>query len=156
MSIVLDLEPVKCDKLLSENYIGRLGYIADNEPYVVPSTYFYDKDQKSILCFASNGHRINALRNYNKVSFQVDSIESFRNWQSVQVHGDFHELTGDYAKYFLKHFAEGVQQTIDSKNAERPHFLSHFSGKLQESEMPVVFRISVTRITGKSVKDLYE
>ncbi|MEQ5791463.1 pyridoxamine 5'-phosphate oxidase family protein [Muricauda sp. NFXS6] len=151
-----NLEPLKCEKLLMDNYVGRLAYIADNEPHVVPSTYFFDKDEKSILCFASNGHRINALRQYNKVSFQVDHIESFRHWESVQAHGNFQELTGESAKQYLKHFAEGVQRTIDHKNADRPHFLSHFSGRLQETEMPVVYRIAVTQITGKSVNDFIQ
>ncbi|MBO0323759.1 pyridoxamine 5'-phosphate oxidase family protein [Muricauda sp. CAU 1633] len=153
MSMISDLEPIKCTGLLADNYVGHLAYIANNEPHVVPSTYFFDEEHKCILCFASNGHRINALRKYNKVSFQVDSVESFRYWQSVQVHGTFEELTGDYAKLCLKRFADGVQRTIDHKNAERPHFLSHFSGKLQETEMPVVYRIAVTKITGKSVED---
>ncbi len=151
--MIADLEPIKCNSLLTDNYVGRLAYIADNEPHVIPSTYFFDADQECILCFASNGHRINALRKCNKVSFQVDNIESFRHWQSVQVHGTYQELKGDHAKESLKRFAEGVERTIDHKNAERPHFLSHFSGRLQEAEMPVVYRIAVTKITGKSVEN---
>lgn len=148
-----DLEPIKCEQLLADNYVGHLAYIADNQPYLIPSTYYFLKDEKSILCFASNGHRINALRKCNKVSFQVDRIKSFRDWESVQVHGCFHELTGNRAKQYLKHFAEGVQETIDLKNAERPHFLSHFSGRLQEEEMPVVYCIVINQMTGKSVTD---
>ncbi len=35
---MIDLEPLQCEHLLSDNYVGRLAYIADNEPYVVPST----------------------------------------------------------------------------------------------------------------------
>ena len=151
---MIDLEPTACEKVLADNYVGRLAYIADNEPHVVPSTYFYDMDERCILCFATNGHRINALRKNNKVSLQVDTFISFRHWESVQAHGSFQELLGDTAKQALKHFAEGVQQTIDNKKAERPHFLSHFSGRLQEVEMPVVYRIAVTKITGKSVEDL--
>lgn len=148
-----DLEPIKCEQLLADNYVGHLAYIADNQPYVIPSTYYFLKDEKSILCFASNGHRINALRKCNKVSFQVDRIKSFRDWESVQVHGCFHELKGNRAKQYLKHFAEGVQETIDLKNAQRPHFLSHFSGRLQEEEMPVVYCIVINQMTGKSVTD---
>ena len=67
-----DMEPVQCEQLLEDNYVGHLAYIADNEPHVVPSTYFFDKGAKCILCFASNGHRIAALREHNKVSFQVE------------------------------------------------------------------------------------
>ncbi|MFD2099114.1 pyridoxamine 5'-phosphate oxidase family protein [Flagellimonas iocasae] len=152
--MMIDLEPVQCEQLLVDNYLGHLAYMANNEPHVVPSTYFFDKDERSILCFASNGHRVNSLRKYNKVSFQVDSIKSFRHWKSVQVHGIFQELTGDSAKSCLKRFSDGVQRTIDNKNAERPHFLSHFSGRLQEAEMPVVYRIAVTKMIGKSVEDL--
>ena len=125
-----DMEPVQCEQLLEDNYVGHLAYIADNEPHVVPSTYFFDKGAKCILCFASNGHRIAALREHNKVSFQVDCIVSFRHWESVQVHGVFQELTGDNAKYCLKQFAEGVERTIDQKKSGAPPFFKSFFRKV--------------------------
>lgn len=153
MGSLVNLKVIDCKGVLEDNYIGRIAYIADNVPHVVPSTYFFDRYKERILCFATNGHRINALRMYNKVSFQVDHIESFKNWKSVQVHGIFEELTGNEAKDSLKRFVDGVQGTIEKKNAERPSFLSHFSTKLQEAEMPVVYSIVLNEITGKSITD---
>ncbi|WP_149273044.1 pyridoxamine 5'-phosphate oxidase family protein [Pareuzebyella sediminis] len=153
MGMISDLEHIKCTGLLEENYVGRLAYIYENEPHVVPSTYFFDKNNKRLLCFASNGHRIHALRQYNRVSFQVDQVESFRSWKSVQVHGIFEELAGERAKNGLKLFVDGVQNTIEHKNVERPNFLSLFSSKLQETDMPVVYSITLTKITGKAVTE---
>jgi hypothetical protein len=36
---------------------------------------------------------------------------------------------------------------------ERPNFLSLFSSKLQETDMPVVYSITLTKITGKAVTE---
>ena len=48
--------------LLSTNYIGSLGYIYQNRPFVVPITYFYNKEQKNIICYSAIGQKINAIR----------------------------------------------------------------------------------------------
>lgn len=57
--------------ILNTNYIGNLGYIHNNEPFVVPITYFYNEEQNNIICYSSNGHKINALRKKNAVSLCV-------------------------------------------------------------------------------------
>lgn len=49
MSTIADLELVKCTGLLTDNYVGHLAYIANNEPHVVPSTYFLTR-MKRVFC----------------------------------------------------------------------------------------------------------
>jgi hypothetical protein len=48
--------------LLNTNYIGELGYIYNNEPFIAPVTYFYHEEQNNITCHLSNRNKINALR----------------------------------------------------------------------------------------------
>lgn len=153
--MIQNLETAKCKEALGANYIGRLAYVFDNKPHIVPTTYYYDDKEKAILCFAANGHRLQAMRKEEQVSFQVDEIESMEDWRSIQVHGTFQELHGLEAGKYLKRFAEGVQDTIDLKREERPKFIQHFSTTLQQSEMPVVYRILVTDIIGKIKKEKY-
>lgn len=147
-----ELTQKECLALLGRNYLGHLGYIAGKDPFVIPITYFHDAEEKSILSYSSNGHKIDSMRRYGRVSFQVEDISSIQDWESVLIHGTFEELTGSTAKKYLHKFAEGVQDTIELSNSEKPKFIGDFSSRLQEREMPIVFRINIKDITGKSRK----
>ena len=147
--MIKDLELEECLEILGSNYLGHLGYISGKSPFVIPITYFHDAEEKSILSYSANGHKIDAMRQYQHVSFQVENIQSIQDWSSVQVHGTFEELKGSTAKKYLHKFAEGVQDTIEKRQGEKPKFISDFSSRLQEREMPIVYRIHVKSITGK-------
>ena len=42
--MIRDLTEPRIKKLLKNNYVGSLGFIAHNAPYVLPVTYFYDQE----------------------------------------------------------------------------------------------------------------
>lgn len=150
--MIRDLEIEECLEILCNNYIGHLGYISGKSPFVIPITYFHDADEKCILSYSSKGHKIEAMRRDKHVSFQVADIQSIQDWRSVQIHGTYEELNGSTAKKYLHKFAEGVQETIDGLEGEKPKFISDFSSRLQEREMPIVYRIRVKGISGKARK----
>lgn len=144
-----DLKISECIELLGRNYIGRLSYISHGDPYIVPITYFHDAEEKGILSYASEGHKIEAMRRYENVAFQVDEIKSIQDWRSVQVHGSFEELHGSMAKNYLHRFAEGVKNTITKQKGVTPKFIKDFSSRLQERGISIVYRISINDISGK-------
>lgn len=148
--MIKDLKASECFELLGNNCIGRLSFIKGTSPYILPITYFYDAEDKCILSYSAEGHKIEAMRTYPSVTLQVDEIKSIQNWRSVQVHGKFEELDGSTAKRYLHRFAQGVQETIERMKGEKPKFIQDFSSRLQERDMPIVYRISVTDIVGKS------
>lgn len=139
--------------ILRKNYIGRLAYIANGEPYVVPITYYYDGDNNSIISYTSEGHKIQSMRINRTVSLQVDEITSVNHWRSVQVHGLFEELEQIDAKFQLHVFAEGVKKVIAEWEEEIPRFIGEFSSKLKGEGLPVVYRIKIQEITAKLRKD---
>lgn len=151
--MINNLELSKCLEMLSNNYIGRLAYISGKKPYLVPITYFHDAEEKSIISYAAEGHKIQAMRNDEYVTLQVDNIESIQNWRSVQAQGRFEELTGSTAKKYLHRFAEGVQDTIKRSKGGYPKFIQDFSARLQNEKIPVVYRINITDIIGKVRED---
>lgn len=142
-----------CKNILSKNYIGRLGYIANRAPYVSPITYYYDSENNYIISYAAEGHKINAMRNYPSVSFQVDEVTSLNHWKSVLLHGLFEELQQIDAKYQLHEFAEGVKKVIWEREKEDPKFIGDFSSKLKGDGSPVVYRIKILGISGKQRED---
>ena len=145
-----DLKTNQCIAILKHNYMGRLGYIAKNSPYIIPITYFYHEDaNNSIICYSGEGHKIEAMRKNNSVSLEVDEIESVNKWRSVLVHGVFEELKGIDARHLLHEFAEGVKNIINEKEHTLHHTISDFSSKMNQEKIPIVFRIKILEITGK-------
>ncbi len=147
--MIKNLELSECLNLLGRNYLGRVAFIFQGDPYIIPITYFHDANEKCILSYAAKGHKIQAMRNYGSVAFQVDEIKSIQEWKSVLVHGKFQELEGSTAKNYLRKFADGVQQTIKQKKGKAPQFIRDFSSRLQKNSMPIVYKISVEDIQGK-------
>ena len=126
-----------------------MGYIYLNKPYVVPITYYFDKEENSIICYSGEGHKINAMRKQNAVSLLVEEIESIGNWESVLVHGVFEEHIGSDAKAYLHKFSLGVKNIIMEKEHKKVDFISEFSSKIFNENVPTVFIIKIEGITGK-------
>lgn len=138
--------------ILRANYIGYLGYIYNNEPFVIPITYFYDEAQNNIICYSGNGHKINALRKNNNVSLCISNIDSVNAWKSILVQGKYKEHSGTYAKALLHQFSLGVKDLILNKEQRDLDFISQFSSKIYNDDMPVVFTITIEDLVGRKRK----
>jgi nitroimidazol reductase NimA-like FMN-containing flavoprotein (pyridoxamine 5'-phosphate oxidase superfamily) len=145
----INLDDLEIKLILENNYIGNLGYIYLNRPFVVPITYFFDKENNVIICYSGEGHKMNAMRKNNAVSLLVDQIESIGNWESVLVHGIFEEHFGSDAKSYLHKFSLGVKDVVLEKEHKKLDFISEFSSKIFNENVPSVFLIKIEGITGK-------
>lgn len=145
----INLDDLEIKFILENNYIGNLGYIYLNRPFVVPITYFFDKENNVIICYSGEGHKMNAMRKNNAVSLLVDDIESIGNWESVLVHGIFEEHFGSDAKSYLHKFSLGVKDVVLEKEHKKLDFISEFSSKIFNENVPSVFLIKIEGITGK-------
>lgn len=144
-----NLETRECTELLNNNYIGHLAFISQNEPYIIPITYYYNQVNNSIISYSAEGHKIEAMRKNDAVSLEVEEIKSVNNWRSVSIHGTFEELKGIDAKYLLHEFTQNVKKIITRKEGAHPKFIGEFSSKLAEQGIPIVYRININEITGK-------
>lgn len=145
-----NLEDAACLQLLSSNYFAHLAYISGEEPFIVPITYYHDVDEKCIISYSAIGHKIEAMRRHKHVSIQVEQVTTIQKWVSVQIHGTFEELEGSTAKKYLHKFAEGVQGIIKNMEGNKPKFIGDFSSRLQERKIPIVYRINIHDINGKT------
>ncbi|EPR72886.1 hypothetical protein ADIWIN_2209 [Winogradskyella psychrotolerans RS-3] len=145
--MIKSLKKEECQLILSQNYIGHLAYIYQNKPFVVPITYFYSDNR--IICYSGDGHKINAMRQHNKVAIEVDEITSITNWRSVVAHGQFIELERSSAKAMLHEFSLGVKDVIMRKELRDLDFISEFSAKIDSEEIPTIFIINIEELTGK-------
>ena len=147
--MIKDLNVRESLRILEDNYVGRLAFIMDENPYIIPITYFHDAQEKSIISYSVVGHKIEAMRKCKSVCLQVDQVVSTQNWRSVLVHGNYEELKGSTAKKYLHRFAEGVKATFIRKEGAAPQFIHDFSARLNEKGKPIVYRIHITDISGK-------
>lgn len=152
----INLEDKNIKFILEKNYIGHLGYIYHNKPYIVPITYYFDKGDNSIICYSGAGHKMNAMRKNSTVSLQVEEVESVTNWKSVLVHGTFEEYSGSDAKANLHKFSLGIKDVILEKKHIELDFISEFSSKIYNDNIPDVFMIKIEEFSGKMRQNKFE
>ncbi|WP_308992856.1 pyridoxamine 5'-phosphate oxidase family protein [Mariniflexile litorale] len=147
--MIKTLNKKESTKILVSNYIGNLSYIYRDRPYIVPITYFYDKNNNAIIGYSAEGHKINAMRKNCNVSLGVSEVDSVNSWESVLAQGKFIEFSGSEAKAKLHIFSLGVKNLIINREHRKLDFISEFSSKSYKDDLPVVFQIKIEEITGR-------
>lgn len=124
--------------LLRKERTGRLGCIADDEPYIVPVNYVFDGE--CAYLHSLPGQKIDAMRANPRVCLQVDQIESELNWKSVLAFGTYEEITNEVER------AGALNQLLGRFSRLTPveSFIADDAG----APAPIVFRIRVSRLTG--------
>ncbi len=143
------LDAQDCLQILSSNYIGNLSYIYRDRPFIAPITYYFDKENDSIIGYSAEGHKIRAMRKHPNVSLGVSEVDSVNSWRSVLAQGVFVEISGSEAKSKLHEFSLGVKDLIIKKEHRELDFISEFSSKIYKDDLPVIFIINLEEITGK-------
>ena len=150
--MLTDLNKEACFELLESNYIGHLAYVYKNEPYVIPITYYFDKEFIRVICYTGEGHKTRALRSNSAVALEVAEIESLDRYKSILVHGIFKELSGVDARSELHKFYLGVKKLISEKDQKEVHFIPEFSTKTHPEALPFVYKIKIQYISGKQTR----
>ena len=139
--------------VLKNDYLGHLSYIYQKRPFVVPITYFYDTERNVVICYSAEGHKMNAMRKNKQVALSVVDVDGLTKWKSVMVHGEFEQLFGPDAKAYLHDFSLGIKELVEKKELKELSFISEFSSKLVDENLPMIFIIKVEEVTGKMRTD---
>lgn len=132
------LSDAEARALIAGGKMGRLGCVANGEPYVVPINYVFEDG--SIYSHSLPGRKIEALRAHPRACLQVDEIGNDFHWRSAIAFGNFEEI--DRPK---------DRRDILSKLLVRFPLLTPVESMVVQDAAPpdsVVFRIIVDRITG--------
>jgi nitroimidazol reductase NimA-like FMN-containing flavoprotein (pyridoxamine 5'-phosphate oxidase superfamily) len=125
--LVLDRD--ECLRLLrEESYVGRLGFVADGRPLVLPVNYV--ADSSSVVFVTPAGTKLSALRDGAAVAFEIDQSRAlYHTGWSVVVQGHAHEVTDEGELARLRHgplrswaeprAAHWVRITIDEISGRR-------------------------------------
>jgi nitroimidazol reductase NimA-like FMN-containing flavoprotein (pyridoxamine 5'-phosphate oxidase superfamily) len=80
----------ECIAVVANGRMGNLACARDNHPYIVPIYYAFSEHH--LYSFSMPGQKIDWMRSNPHVCVQVDNFSDQAHWQSVVMHGLYHEL----------------------------------------------------------------
>lgn len=144
------LSEVQINNLLVSQAVGRLACVRGRKPYIVPVTYVFDGE--TIIGQTREGTKLDMLRKNPNVCFEVDAMTDMSNWQSVQVHGTFIELSGTEADEARVYLFNNIMHLMTGATVH-----PHEHGEQAEVEdsnrvKPVMYKIKIKEKTGRFEK----
>ena len=134
----------ECRRALQRATVGRLACARDNQPYVVPIYFAFDREH--VYAFTTLGQKIEWMRSNPRVCLEIDERTAHDQWQSIIVFGQYEELP-DLPEYeaarakahelLRKHVMWWEPAYVGAAHREMPH-----------SVAPIFYRIKIDRMTG--------
>jgi uncharacterized protein len=143
--VIHELSAKQCEELLTRATIGRLGCARDNQPYIVPISFYFDPAGRCLYSFATAGQKIDWMRSNPRVCLEVDEIGDEFHWNSVLVIGRFDELPASSA-------GGGARQRALELLQQRQGWWLPATARLAsggEHFAPVVYRIKIDQLSGR-------
>lgn len=144
--VVHEMTAEECRAMLAGTNIARLACVRNNQPYVVP--IHVDLDREFLYSFATQGLKIDWMRQNPLVCVEIDELSPRTHWASVVVFGRYEELPPLPEYQDLRRVAEQLFQ-------RHPMWWQPASVPLagHEQRPPIVFRIRIDRMTGRRGSD---
>ena len=143
--IIQELTAAECQEFLGRATVGRLGCAHRDQPYIVPVSLYFGREEKCLYGFSTLGRKIEWMRENPKVCVEVDAISDQHQWTTVLVMGRYEELDASEAKKRERRRALGLFQ-------EQSRWWLPASAKLSsgvEHASAVVYRIQISSISGR-------
>lgn len=139
-------------EVLKRNALGHIACHDGKKPYVVPINYIYNEGY--IIAHSILGMKIQMMRENPSVCFQVEEIESFMDWRSVVIWGEYQELNEEKEQYdALKLFVSRIMHLKISETAVPPELTENrVHPRSPGAIKPVVWRIKIEEMTGRYEK----
>ena len=87
-----ELTSAECEEFLRDSTVGRLGCAHRGQPYIVPISLYFGREEKCLYGFSTVGRKIEWMRENPSVCVEVDAISDQYQWTSVLVMGRYEEL----------------------------------------------------------------
>ncbi len=135
--------------VLKQNSTGRIGCTDGTKVYVVPVTYAFDGE--NIIGHTQPGLKVEMMRSNPHICFEVDEMQSLKEWKSVIAWGNYSEVTDDQEKrsamrYFIQsilHLEVGETGKFKELPSKSAH--PHEAG----THTTIVFKIHLNEMTGR-------
>ena len=134
------------DELLTRTHFGHLACSQDDQPYVVPIFYVYEKPD--IYLYTTAGLKSEMITGNPKVCLQVENVDEDGAWRSVVVIGEARQITDPSER----------EQAIKTVRAENPTLLPalaiKWSNDWMRKNVEVVYKIKIVSATGRLTSDI--
>jgi uncharacterized protein len=141
---IREMTDTDCRQVLHHATIGRLACARDNQPYVVPINFVFDREH--VYAFTMLGQKVEWMRTNPRVCLEVDERTAHDQWQSVVIFGRYEELP-DLPEYegarvkalelLQRHAMWWEPASVGVAHRDKPH-----------SDTPIFYRIKIDRMTG--------
>jgi len=140
-----ELDAEEIEEVLRTEILGRVGFVANDRPYIVPISYVYDGGY--VYAHSGEGLKLRAMRDNPFVCFEVEQIRSMTNWRTVVGHGSFEQLTSDDEERAMPLVTTRLARIATSASARlaQQEEIHDREGFLR----PVLFRIRMRDKTGR-------
>jgi nitroimidazol reductase NimA-like FMN-containing flavoprotein (pyridoxamine 5'-phosphate oxidase superfamily) len=136
------------EHLLQSELVARIACYADENLYVVPVTYVYDRG--ALIGHSADGRKVQMMRKNPDVCVEVDRVANLANWRSVIAYGRYEELGGKEAEEALSLLMARLVPIVASETS-RPsrEMMPSTHGRQVKGQVPIVFRIRLAEKTGR-------
>ena len=139
--IIKEMSEYDIRDMIQHTQIGRLGYVLNNRPYVVPLGFQFNGG--SLYSFTTDGQKTEAMRKNDAVCVLFDDIVSKTKWRSVVVNGHYREIDREDEKAAI------VNMLANEPTWWEPAYTKTItSGGAQRKLEPVFFRVDIESATG--------
>lgn len=139
--IIKEMSDYDIRDMIQHSQIGRLSYVLDNRPYIVPLGFRFSGG--ALYSFTTDGQKTEAMRKNDAVCILFDKIVSKTQWRSVVVNGHYREITRDEEKAAI------VNMLSNEPTWWEPAYTKTItSGGEQRKLEPVFFRVDIASTTG--------
>jgi uncharacterized protein len=140
--VVHEMTERECRAMLARTNVARLACARENQPYIVPIRV--DLEDEFLYGYATQGQKIEWMRENPLVCLEVDELISQSEWASVLVFGHYEELPNTPQFHGPRSVAERLFQ-------RHPMWWEPAAVPLtaHEQRARIVFRIQINRLTGR-------
>ena len=150
--LIHEMTEDECRTVLQRVSFGRLACARDNQPYVVPIYFSYDREHLDgfnapgqVYAFSTLGQKVDWMRSNPLVCLEIDERTSHNRWMSVVVFGRYEELldTGEFGDQRVR-----AHQVLQERAMWwEPAYVA--TEHREQSLTPIFYRIHIKRMTGR-------
>lgn len=131
------------EELLARVNYGHLACARDNQPYVVPVHYAYEKPY--VYIYTTEGMKTEILRSNPRICLQVEEVIDNTNWRSVVIMGKAEQIiTGLTEREEIVRFIRSTNPTLT------PAISIQWVDNWIKENVEAIFRITPVTVTGRS------
>lgn len=151
--MLTELSMSEIEKILFDHRIGRIGCADKESVHIIPVNYHYKTGY--VQCYSLVGEKIQMMRQFPNVCFEVESVGDNNYWTTVICWGRYEEINDEAELQLLRpQYNELLLRMRAGLSAPPPG--EEVKQKTTEADLaePVIYRIRFNKYSGRSAKVL--